>query len=385
MPDAHAPLSPSAAARWTACPASVRLAAEEPESTSIYAEQGTAAHAYAEILARRGLLGDSRAVDMIMWDKTYRHLFEREDFQDMQRHTHAYVDHLRRMLEARPGAELLLERQVKTGIPSCWGTADAVIVSDEAIEVIDLKYGAGVPVSPVENSQLKLYGVGALEEFDILGDVEVVGMTIFQPRVGDGHAARWEMPADELRVWRDSLLPVATEALAGSDRFGPSAAACRWCPVAGKCRAQAEAVALEAFPIEPETLSPEEVGDALAGLPALEQWIGQLRAHALDEAHTKGHEIPGWKVVAGRSIRKISDPEAALGALTSAGWGADAVTEPPKLLPLGKLEKLVGKAELPEVLSGLITKPDGKPTLVPSSDPREALSPPMDDFDTALS
>lgn len=384
----HAKLSPSAAARWINCPASVRLTEDLPDESSVYAEQGTAAHAYAEIIAKRELLGDHRAADLILWDKEYRALFEREDFQDMQRHVWSYVEHLRAMLQAAgPFAVLLLEVKVQTGIPGCWGTSDAVIVAPGVVEVVDLKYGAGVPVSAVENPQAMLYGVGALEELgDLLDDVETVGLSIFQPRVGDGHASRWEIPADELRKWRDGLQDVAAEALAGSDRFGPSAKACRWCPLAGQCKAQADDALQTMFgdeadePKRPDLLTPEELADVLEKVPAVKQWLSQVEAFALDELATRGGTIPGWKAVLSGGRRSIADEREAGSRLVAAGFDLDEL-QVTKLAPLGTLEKVVGKKELADLLDGVLVKSDGKPTVVPESDKREPVTPVIAMFD----
>ena len=384
----HAKLSPSAAARWTNCPASVRLTEDLPDESSVYAEHGTAAHAYAEIIAKRELLGDHRAADLLMWDRKFRKLFTREEFEDMQRHVAAYVDHLRGMLaDAGPFAVLLLEVKVQTGIPGCWGTSDAVIVAPGVVEVIDLKFGAGVPVYAERNAQAMLYGVGALEELgDLLDDVETVGVSIFQPRVGDGHASRWELPADELRAWRDGLQDVAAEALAGSDRFGPSAKACRWCPLAGPCKAQADDALQTMFgdeadePKRPDLLTPEELADVLEKVPAVKQWLSRVEAFALDELATRGGTIPGWKAVLSGGRRSIADEREAGSRLVAAGFDLDEL-QVTKLVALGTLEKVVGKKELADLLDGVLVKSDGKPTVVPESDKRDPVMPVIAMFD----
>ena len=187
MPDQHARLSPSAAKRWISCPASVRLAAAvPPEPDSPYAAEGTAAHALGEYKAQAELLDDSHdggafaALEDAARDAGW-------DLDEMHEHTDAYVELLRERLAAVPHSVLMLEQRVNTGLPMCWGTSDAVIVSPEHVEIVDLKYGAGVPVSAYENEQLMLYGVGALDTFgDLLGTTERVVMTVFQPPAGNG-------------------------------------------------------------------------------------------------------------------------------------------------------------------------------------------------------
>ena len=83
-------------------------------------------------------------------------------------------------------------------------------------------------------------------------------------------------------------------------------------------------------------------------------------------------------MVAGRSIRKISDPQAVMLTLDMEGFDESQYTKPKELLALGALEKLVGKKELAALIGDYIVKPEGKPTLVPESDKR----PPLRDVDS---
>jgi len=220
------------------------------DAGSPYAQEGTAAHALAYLRARREILGDLTRLEyeteLVHWRELYRNVVE--DEEEMHYHVSAYLDHLRVQLE-EPGSVLLLEQRVPTGVPSCWGTSDAVVVSPTRIQITDLKYGKGVEVSAAENPQLRLYGVGALEAFgDLLGVVESVSMTVFQPRINNIETE--EMSALMLRAWRDSIIPIAEEALGHNAHFGPSDTACRWCPAAGQCSAQlAWATAVDFGPI----------------------------------------------------------------------------------------------------------------------------------------
>lgn len=389
MPDEHARLSPSAAKRWISCPASVRLAAAvPPEPDSPYAAEGTAAHALGERKAATELLDAPEAgglpagLEDAARDAGW-------DLDEMHEHTDTYVELLRERLSAVPHSVLMLERRVTTGLPMCWGTSDAVIVSPEHVEIVDLKYGAGVPVSAYENPQLMLYGVGALDTFgDVLGTTQRVVMTVFQPRAGDGEPSSFVMDADELRAWRDSLVPVAQEALAGSDRFGPSEDACRWCPVKGTCRARHDWSIRQDFTAQPDLLTPEELGEILHDLPGIRAWVRDVEAAALAQAHDTGTEIPGWKVVLSGGVRKVLDVDAALERFEAAGLAREVVTKPPvvELLGLGDLERQLKALpkikpegatrarapKLEDVLGDLVTKTDGKPSLVPADDPRPA-------------
>lgn len=371
MPTDHARLSPSSAERWISCPASVRLAAAVPNESSSYAEEGTAAHTLAELRARCEILGQD--ADLYAWEHAAR--AAGYDVDEMHEHVDGYVAYLRERLKAAgPGAQLLLEVRVQTGVPMSWGTSDAVIVSETALEVVDFKYGAGVPVSPYENPQLMLYGVGALEGVgDILGDIETVRMTIVQPRAGAGEPRSFEMATVDLRSWRDSILPVAAEGLAGSDRFGPGEAACRWCPVKAECRARTRWATAHDFASDPDLLSPAEIGELLGDLPGIRAWLSDVEAAALVAAHDRGTEIPGWKVVLSGGQRKVIDEEAAMEKLLDLGIRPRDVQTPSKLVGITALDKVLKPfGGVGNVLAGLVQKTPGRPSLVRESDPRPA-------------
>lgn len=374
----HAKLSPSSAERWISCPASVMLSQRVADpGSSPYAHEGTLAHALGEMKAALffGLISKAEhATQLADWEKWFDETAPAgADRAEMELHTDAYVALINDRKHRHPHTAVMLEQRVKTGIPRCWGTSDTVLVSPTHVEVIDLKYGTGVPVSAVENPQLMLYGVGALEEFgDMLGEAETVFVTVFQPRIDN--TSTYEIPSDELRAWRDGLKPIAATALKPGAKFGPSETACRWCPVKGQCRARMEYVTGVDFGADPDLLSPAEMADVVGRLPDIRDWCTSAEERALHMAYSEGTELPGWKVVMSGGRRSITDPAAAIDRLVDAGYDRDAVSER-KVTTLGALEKLVGKKELPVVLDGVLVKGSGRPALVPLSDGRPAVSP----------
>lgn len=198
-------------------------------------------------------------------------------------------------------------------------------------------------------------------------------MTVHQPRMDN--VSSETLTADELRRWRtEEVIPKAELALSDDAPFGPSAEACRWCPVAGMCRARTEQSLQEDFGQQPEVIEPDELGEILARIPDIKAWCSAVEDHALDLAFSKGVPVQGWKVVMSGGIRKITDPTAAIQTLIDAGFPAEKVADfKPK--GIGVLEKLVGKKEFPVVLDGFIGKTPGKPSLVPESDKRVAITP----------
>lgn len=370
----HAILSPSGSERWISCPASIRVAAAlgERDEESVWAREGTAAHALAEMRAREALvLGAAEISDEEIESWRQEFSISEEQEAEMQGHADAYVALLRERLDRHPNSVLLLEQRVQTGVPSCWGTSDAIIVSPVHVEIVDYKYGQGVRVSAVRNSQLMLYGVGALEEYGLLlGEPELVYTTVHQPRLH--HTDTDVFTTEELLSWRDGLLPIAEAALGDSAAFGPSDAACRWCPASGRCRAQRDAALAEDFGSEPDLLSPEELGVDLERLPLVKVWAAAVEARALHAIYSEGAVVPGWKVVMSGGRRVVADPEGLLDAAKQVGYTADDVA-PRSLKGIGALEKLLGPDF--DLMEQYIKKTEGKPSLAPDADRRPAVSP----------
>lgn len=371
----HAVLAPSAAERWLSCPASVRMSRQvsQPPAPSSYAEEGTAAHALSELYARRVILGTLTPAaykkELAAWHRTYDSAVD--DFAEMDSYAEAYVVLLQGKLAEHPGSQLLLEQRVPTGVPSCWGTSDAVIVSPVHVEIVDLKYGKGVQVEAEENPQLRLYGIGALEAFgDLLGEPEFVRMTVHQPRLH--HTVSEDLTAAELRAWRDSILPIAEQALGHDAPFGPSDAACRWCPASGQCAAQLAYNTTMDFGTDPDVLDDAALQEALDRIPAIEAWCAAVRAFALDRIYSKGQPIPGYKVVASSGRRFIADPDGAIKALKAMGYTMNQVATT-KIKGIGELETLL-KGDF-RLLDSFVSKSEGSPSLVTEDDGRPSLFP----------
>lgn len=372
----HAVLSPSAASRWMACPASVRMTVESPtrQTESAYALEGTAAHALGELYARRYVLGEMTigefVDDLASWFETYSSV-SAEALAAMDVHATAYVDYLRSRLEANVGSRLLLEQRLPTGIPECWGTSDAVIVSPDIVEICDLKYGMGVRVYAAGNPQLRLYGVGALESYgDLLGQVRTVRLTVFQPRLD--HVDTEEISSADLRAWRDALIPLAEIALGPNAPFGPGEDTCRWCSSSGNCRAQMEWATRRDF-APADTLDDDELAAALDRLKFVLQWCAAVAAYALDRVYSGGEPIPGYKVVLSGGKRTVTDPLGAISALTELGYDLDAFSTR-KVKGIGDLTKLLG-GDFDLAVGSFVTRGPGSPSLVREADPRDSVNP----------
>lgn len=359
----HARLSPSSAERWLHCPASVELSESYSDESSPYAEEGTRAHTVAEAHAA-ALFG--LPVPVLP-----------EADEDMYRHGAQYAEHLNEFMvtddEKAPGF-VRLEQRVYPGVPECYGTADAVIVKPRTIRIVDYKYGAGVKVYAVENPQLMLYGLGALEMFgDVLGVTEQVHITVHQPRMD--HLDTWTISAQELREWRDYVVvPGAALTRSPEAHFAPSLSACRWCPASGDCKARTEYLTKRDFG-DPGTLSVEDLAEALRVAPQMRDWLKNVEERALSRAYGEGETIPGFKVVQSGGKRSIPDADEAIERFRFAGYSWDEVTRV-STKTLGDLEKLVkDRGEtLEDVLGDALKGAEGKPSLVPEDDERPAIN-----------
>lgn len=386
MPKLHAKCSASKAERWMHCPGSIALEDQcRPEKPSEYAAEGTLAHELAELKVRAFLMDENDPLHLepeeyegVHADIRHRPLYSGE----MEEATDFYVGRIQEAMSAADDPEVLVEQafRLDSWVPDGFGTSDAVILTDNTIEVFDLKYGAGVKVEAQGNPQLRLYGLGAAALFGDLYDIELVRMTIIQPRLD--HVSSEIVPLADLLRWAET--EVAPKAKAAMDGTGEIEAGdwCRWCPAKEVCRVRAEKqleLARKDFSFEePPLLSDEEIGEVLQRAAGLAKWAKEVEEYALQEAKN-GHKFAGWKLVEGRSVRKYTDDLKVAQALMDAGYD-EAMLYERKLYGITAMEKLVGKKHLTEVLGDLIHKPPGKPVLVPESDKRREINSAAEDF-----
>lgn len=379
---AHAILSASSSSRWLACPPSPRIAAACPDRSSSYAEEGTRAHALAEealILYLASGEDDVHNVPMLeAMDGVTAEMIEA-----VQKYVDICIEKIVAARSASPDAQILVEQRLDFSdwAPEGFGTGDMVIVSDGSLEVVDLKYGEGVPVSAKGNTQMRLYALGAVAAFQLLYAFDDVHMTIVQPRRDSVTSDR--LSVDDLLAWGDSIRDTARLAYDGKGAFyaGPH---CRFCPARMRCRTLAEYM-LEEIQEErmPESLTDAEIAGIVLKAKAIKSWLDGVEAYALHHA-LQGKEWPGLKLVEGRRKRTITDEHAAAMILMDEGqFIAEEIYKPQELQSLTALEKLVGKKRLAELLQPVIRTAEGKPTLVPEADKRPAMRI-IDEFDDTL-
>ncbi len=366
MPSLHAVLSASSSNRWIHCAPSARLEEHVMEKASIYSAEGTLAHSKAEEKLRNYVEGHPRKK------------VKCED-GEMDECTTAYRDYVIEVLNTEKktcgDAKLDIEVQLDLTpwIPEGFGTSDAVIVSDNTLHVIDLKYGKGVPVYAPHNSQLLIYAAGALHEYEAYYAFDKVKMHIFQPRLD--HISTYEISTVDLCDYMENVIkPAAKKAWDGQ---GEQEAGkwCQFCKVKANCKARAKmnvAIAEQNKLYDAMLLTDDEVASLLPRLSEMKKWCADIEEFALNQA-LSGVHYNGYKVVEGRSSRKIVDADSVQKLLLDEGFKENEFLKPKELLSITNLEKLVGKKKFTELASPYINKPEGKPTLVEESDKRPSI------------
>lgn len=362
MPTQHALLSASSSSRWINCPPSARLGEIFPNKSSEYAAQGTDAHSLCEYKVNK-LLGNK---------PTYPELHYLDE--EMEECTDAYVQYvmgeLAKAKQTTSDPVVIVEQRLDFSryVPEGFGTGDCLIISDDTLSVIDMKYGLGVLVEAEDNPQMMCYALGALELFDGIYDINQVKMTIFQPR--RENISTYTISKEELIKWAEEVLaPSAQIAYEGGGEF-KCGKWCKFCPAKNACRKRAEHnLELAQYEFKPpELLDDLEIEGILERVDDLVSWVNDIKEYAFQQAMSGKHWV-NHKLVEGRSTRKYTDEKLVATTVTEAGF--DPYEK--KLLGITAMTKVLGKKYFEELLGGMVEKPKGKLTLVPFTDKRQAV------------
>lgn len=369
MPSSHAKLSASSSARWLNCPGSVKVIEQYEDKGSAFAQEGTAAHQLAELC--------------LVNDRDPKHylgqsLTDAPDIaidSEMVGYVREYIEYVKSFK-----GDLFVEVRVDYSnyVPGGFGTSDAIVFEDGILHVIDLKYGKGVEVSAVDNTQAMLYAVGALNEFGFLYDIDTITMHIYQPRIGN--ISECSIRVSDLLKFADYAKERALLALSDNAPLVAGDKQCQWCPHKPNCQAlfeHCQEVIGAEFDELPQTdeIEPSRVEYILKNKKLIESWLKAVEENAF-EMLMSGDEVKGFKLVEGRSNRRwIDDNNAEL--VLSELIGDKAYTK--KLISPTQAVKALGKDKTK--IEDLIEKPPGKPTIAPTSDKRKPFGDVSCEFD----
>ena len=394
MPDVHALLSASSSKQWLHCTPSARLQEQFPNESSVYAAEGTFAHEVCEYKVRKYLK-----------ERVKRPQSEEYYTEEIDQITDVYAEFVIGIIEEmkRNGCEPLVMVEEKVNYshiaPSGFGTADMLIIGKDengkgVLHIADFKTGQGVFVDADHNSQMMLYALGGLAAYGYIYDIEIVRMSIIQPRLEN--ISTFECTRSELEDWSESIRETAKLAYEGKGEQTPGEW-CRFCrakPVCKACKDEALSLCREEFlDLDEGALSEEtnessevdgsepvfknpglvpisELAQLLPTLNRINSWIESVFAFISSEAINHGVPIPGYKVVVGRSKRVFTDTKAVVETAVANGY-TDLYKQ--QLITLTEFEKMMGKKKFAELLGKYVTKPPGKLSLVPESDPRESV------------
>lgn len=377
MPETHAKLSPSSAERWMQCPGSVPLSEGMPERTSEAAEEGTRAHKMAEAILLTGREEKGSVLDL-----------------EMEKHVRIYTEYVENLYKDLTDGAKWIEHKIAV-TDQLWGTADALVwdETNRVLHVIDLKYGSGKLVEVRGNMQLRIYALAALLTMKL--KAKTVVATIVQPRAfhEDGAIRSIDFDALDLMEFHGELMDGIREVEGAVGNVSnpcfpnylrPSANACRWCLAAPKCpkvKTLATESAKKVFAVattnEAPVYDPKELSSILDKLDLIEGWCKNVREFAYNEVEA-GREVPGWKLVDKKAVRKFKaevaqDPKPLAKAL---GVTTVELFAPAPLLGISEIEALApgkNKKEREEVLAPFVTKESGGHALVHESDKRPAV------------
>ena len=389
----HAQLSPSKAHRWTVCPGSIREEAKYPDVSGAAAVDGTHSHTLLEKALTENR-DPSAYVGQTLTDHEGEFTVDKERAQRVAM-AYAHVQHRAKELDAlMVVAESRVNPANLLGRDDCSGTVDVQIHAGNHVDIIDYKDGAGI-VSAKDNQQLELYALGVLADNP---HIQSVRMTIIQPKLaqrGMKAITSYDMMAVDLLARVEQYKAAAAATDNPDAPLVPGESQCKFCKAKGSCSALASNVmealsmfqsidiAQQAADKNPNELSDQQIREIVESAPLVRQLLEAVEAEALRRFEA-GVTIPGLKAVYGRGTRSWSLPEEEMAdKLVKMGIPKTAIFET-KLITPAKAEKLtwekrdgekkqLSDRQLKTLETEYIRKSQGKLTIVPESDHRQAV------------
>jgi len=373
----HVSLSASGSSKWLNCTPSAKLETKIEESTdSVYSIEGTIAHSLADIHLRFF----NNEIDEKTHAKEIKKIQSHAMYsQEMEHEVQKYVDIIKEMyhdaLGQKSDVELFIEEKFEFSnfVRNVYCKIDAALVADGNVSIIDMKYGVGNKILAESNSQLMLYALGVLDKYDMLYDISSFHLTIIQPRLD--HTSTFYITVEDLLAWGEShVLPRAEMAYAGK---GDKCVGdwCKFCKAAPLCNAlykESLAVSKHDFK-DPDLIDDDTLFELSKQLPILKDWANSVQKYILSRA-INGHQWPGYKLVEGKSNRRWKSEADVIDTLKSLYVDKPESYTNVRVKSITEIERLTGKKDFSSHFSHLLEKPQGKISLVHSSDPRRAIN-----------
>ena len=376
---AHSKLGASSTGRWMNCPGSVEATKDYPETTNIYAAEGTAAHSIGDACLKSHKDADEYLGNTIAVDE-----WEFEVNREMVTGVQMYLDVVRNDMEEMGAKQIYAEQRVDlTKIhKGMFGTSDAILIQDKYLKVYDFKYGRGV-VDVRENTQALFYAVGALLLMDKKKEVKEIEMVIVQPRVTDP-IKRWTVTRQYLKEW--GLITLRNAAQATLDENAPRIPGEKQCQF---CEHKTACPELKQFALDKAMIEFDDEGDiditeidelAKVDIAEILKWSGfvqnylkAIESKALSNLQ-RGEKVEGFKLVEKRATRQWSKDVNVEERLHGMGLDKDEIMSQPALLSPAQIDKLLTKDQKVELNTGLIVKKSSGTKMVPESDPAPEVS-----------
>lgn len=370
----HAKLSASSSDRWLSCPASVKASEKYENKSSDASKYGTAAHALAELC----LLGKLVEPEAILGQEIEGIVVDKEMVTGVEE----YLDYIMSLKSEMVHAEVEVRLDFSHVVPEGFGTCDCLIITDDTLHIIDLKFGHNI-VNAENNSQLSLYALGAVYTYAFLYDFDKVKLHIVQPRAN--HFDSWETTVNDLTLWAAWVKERAALALSDNAPFNPTAKGCKWCLHQYDCvalRSHVEATIagdfenLEEIDGQADKVSNDHIKRILDNMDLINGFLKAIQQVAVERA-MRGEAIEGYKLVEARKNKAWANADKAYSVLKDKFDEDDFA--PRKLCTPTQALKLVGKKNEAS-LDDLWNTPQGEAVLVTESDKRPSITSVCDDF-----
>lgn len=339
----HSTHSASGSKMWMACPGSIRMQQGKGDGSSVFAREGTAAHAVLEHCLRAGMWSAelldggkvSSATGKVLepgthpdnpaeWEDDPEHQCVFPINPDMVSAVDECLAYVKmRLEELGPHAELRFETQVDLSWvrPGMFGTNDiAIVVPWHVLETIDYKHGRGVAVEVEENSQTMYYATGTAHAEGWIFDE--YKSTIVQPRLEheDGPVRSWSTDERRLKTFAIELADAYDRT---QDPEAPLVAGehCRFCRARAQCPTLAEAATAAAqlefdefldswepteMAVVPTEMSDEDLVRSVRALPLIDAFVRAVKGE-LNKRVMEGKDVGGYKVVRKKTNRTFGD------------------------------------------------------------------------------